>query len=471
MRKLAPRGSSVDGRSATPRRPVLVSVGGGKGGVGKSVVAGNVAIALAQLGLRTVIVDLDFGAANQHTLFGMDRPGRTLQALLDKEVASLEEAVVPTGLPRLSLVPGIGAVPGAANLAHAQKLKVLRHVANLDADFVVIDVGAGVSFNVIDCFAAGELRLVVTTPQLPSLQNAHCFLKAAVHRAVRQRVEAHPAGGREVFEQCWGRSETERLGGLRDRLRELDPALEAEVVKVTSGFGTRLVGNMLETDGQERVIGALRRMARDFLDLDVPVGAALRLTPQMHASVTHRTPLLLSTPNDPNAHRLRALAESLATEDIERIRALRAGSTTESSPSSARPEMPSGVEESLGAPLVAYLRQEERVEVDLPVELVVRGRKVACRALDVSRRGVRVTGVSQVELHEQVALTFLGVPELPTLRGVVRHVPVSSPQLGIELLPESGAAIERALDALRARGESRDPRREPNGGVSWTSQP
>ena len=100
--------------------PVCISVGGGKGGVGKSVVAANLGVAIADLGFRTVIIDADLGAANQHTLFGIDRPGQSLQAFLDKDVRSLEEIASPTGAPRLFLVPGIGAVPGAANLNHAQ---------------------------------------------------------------------------------------------------------------------------------------------------------------------------------------------------------------------------------------------------------------------------------------------------------------------------------------------------------------
>ena len=133
--------------------PLRVAVGGGKGGVGKSVVAANLACAMAELGFRTILVDADLGSANQHTLFGIDRPGVTLQALIDRKIETLEEAVTPTPYGRLFLVPGSGAVVGAANVAHGQKLKLIRHIARLDADAIIIDCGAGTSYNVVDLFA------------------------------------------------------------------------------------------------------------------------------------------------------------------------------------------------------------------------------------------------------------------------------------------------------------------------------
>lgn len=125
------------------RTAVTVAIAGGKGGVGKSVIAANLAISLARFGQRIVIVDADLGSANQHTLFGVDRPGYTLQALVEGRISSLEQAVVPTIAPRVALVPGSGAVVGAANIGHARKVKLIRHIAAIDADVVIIDCGAG----------------------------------------------------------------------------------------------------------------------------------------------------------------------------------------------------------------------------------------------------------------------------------------------------------------------------------------
>src|SRR5512137_2858311 len=93
----------------------LISVGGGKGGVGKSLVAANLAVAMAEDGARVVVVDADLGAANQHALFGLTRPGPGLEGFLRGELPELGAAAVETGVAGLRLVPGSSGVVGAAN--------------------------------------------------------------------------------------------------------------------------------------------------------------------------------------------------------------------------------------------------------------------------------------------------------------------------------------------------------------------
>src|SRR5215471_12704007 len=102
-------------------RPLVVAVGGGKGGIGKSVISANLAVALAKQGAQVVAVDADLGSANLHTLFGIDHPDASIQALIDGRVQRLDELAIGTDVPRLRLIAGSVAVPGAANLQHARK--------------------------------------------------------------------------------------------------------------------------------------------------------------------------------------------------------------------------------------------------------------------------------------------------------------------------------------------------------------
>src|SRR2546430_4264053 len=92
----------------------LIAVGGGKGGVGKILIACNLAVACAQLGRSVVLADLDLGAANQHLLLGVARPRPGVQRLLEGSQHDLREALTPTAIPNLSLLAGTRAVPGAA---------------------------------------------------------------------------------------------------------------------------------------------------------------------------------------------------------------------------------------------------------------------------------------------------------------------------------------------------------------------
>src|SRR5688500_13791608 len=88
----------------TARR--VISIGGGKGGVGKSIVTANLATSLARAGLRTVVFDADLGAPNLHTMFGIEQPPRTLESFLDGERASLADVMLESGVPGLKLICG-----------------------------------------------------------------------------------------------------------------------------------------------------------------------------------------------------------------------------------------------------------------------------------------------------------------------------------------------------------------------------
>ncbi|HWB77719.1 MAG TPA: P-loop NTPase [Nannocystaceae bacterium] len=175
---------SLVGSSAqtAANRPRLWAIGGGKGGVGKSVVATNLAVKMALQGQRVVIVDGDLGGANLDTLLGCDRPTKTLSQFFDRSVERLADVASPTELPNLSLVAGDGEALGGANPAHAQKLKLIRHLRSLPCDLVIVDLGAGTSFNTLDLYLAADLGIVVTTGEPTALQNCFAFIKTATLR-------------------------------------------------------------------------------------------------------------------------------------------------------------------------------------------------------------------------------------------------------------------------------------------------
>ena len=94
--------------------PRVIAIGGGKGGVGKSLVAANVGIFLATIGKRVTLVDGAFGAPNLHLFAGVPRPSRTLAEVLDRGV-SLGELAVPTHVAGVRLIAATGDPPGVAD--------------------------------------------------------------------------------------------------------------------------------------------------------------------------------------------------------------------------------------------------------------------------------------------------------------------------------------------------------------------
>lgn len=167
-------------------RPRIWAVGGGKGGVGKTVITANTAISLAQQGKRCVALDLDLGGANLHTVLGVPNPGRTLADFLRRKVDTLVETTVSTPYQNLDFISGSKALLEMANPKFSQKEKLLRHITSLDVDYVLLDLGAGSAFNTLDFFLSADEGILVVLPEPTSVENAYHFIKAAFYRKLKR---------------------------------------------------------------------------------------------------------------------------------------------------------------------------------------------------------------------------------------------------------------------------------------------
>ncbi len=291
----------------------IITVGGGKGGVGKSIVASNLSLAIAESGARVVLVDCDLGAANQHVLFGIDRPKPGIQGLLDRKIDSLEEGLTPTPHPNLQLVAGTGASVGAANINHGEKQRIIRRIRALKADVIVIDVGAGVSYNVLDFFEQGAQRLLVVTPQVTSIQTAYSFLKGAVMRTLQHHAEK--AAELELLNPAAKSGENEKVSQILARVRTQSPVLAEAIDKILLRFGAQIVGNQVFEVSQSGIFHAITRMIEDFLGITVPILGTVRASRRIRESVNLRKPMMLGA-KDEDTRAFMQMAEALMAEDV-----------------------------------------------------------------------------------------------------------------------------------------------------------
>lgn len=160
----------------------ILPIASGKGGVGKSNIAANLAINLAQKGKRVVLADMDFGGANLHTLLGLKNNHAGLGNFIYKQTSDFSELLQETGIENLRFIAGDCLYPGTANIDTLTKQKIIRKIGEIDADFVILDLGAGTTFHTLDFYLLTYNSIIVTTPELTSILNAYSFLKAAAFR-------------------------------------------------------------------------------------------------------------------------------------------------------------------------------------------------------------------------------------------------------------------------------------------------
>ncbi len=164
-------------------------MGGGKGGIGKSMITANIGTLLARRGNRVLLIDLDLGSSNLHTFVEHNDEGRGLDTFLDKTTGTLEQAAVPTKIPNLFFISSRNCNTEAANLYTAQKQKIIRAIRSLDYDYVLMDLGAGTNFNMLDFFLTDNQGICIVTSEPTSIENTFNFIKAVYFRVVKRTLK------------------------------------------------------------------------------------------------------------------------------------------------------------------------------------------------------------------------------------------------------------------------------------------
>ncbi len=190
-----------------------IAVTSGKGGVGKTNIALNLGLALADTGNRVALLDADWGLSNTHVLLGLT-PSFDLGHVLRSE-RRLEETLIAAPL-GLTLIPGASGVAELANLSGPERDRLLSALGSLNdfADILILDTAPGISDGVMDLAGAADRVLLLTTAEPTSLTDAYAFAKVLLQRRPDAPVElivnmvssrAHAVEVAKGFAQVTGR--------------------------------------------------------------------------------------------------------------------------------------------------------------------------------------------------------------------------------------------------------------------------
>ena len=156
--------------------PRVIAVTSGKGGVGKTNIVGNLAVAMTRLGKRVVVIDADVGLANIDIVFNL-RPKYSIRHLVSGE-KSLDEVMVTTDH-GVRILPGGSGFADLTQLGEGEKLTLLSEFEGLSdtTDIILLDTGAGISSNVLYFNASSDQCLVVATTEPTSITDAYALMK------------------------------------------------------------------------------------------------------------------------------------------------------------------------------------------------------------------------------------------------------------------------------------------------------
>jgi flagellar biosynthesis protein FlhG len=283
----------------------MLAIGGGRGGVGKSLIATNLAVYFAQLGKQVVLVDLDPTGANIHAQFGLSATAEPPE----ETTAELQKALVPTSVPGLSILPGAhDAIEPPLQLRAGRKSRWLTRLRALPADYLVIDVGPGHTHLALDVMLAADIGICVTMPEPPAIEATYRFVRAAYRRRLRRALS------RERFRLSISDRASKEIGRLPsplDLIRLLaktDRSLAEEAWAEAHRMRLFLTVNQTRVRTDLELATAMSSLSKRHYGLSLEELGWIEHDDTVWLSVRRKKPLLVDSPTSKAARNIERIA-------------------------------------------------------------------------------------------------------------------------------------------------------------------
>jgi flagellar biosynthesis protein FlhG len=291
----------------------IIPVAGGKGGVGKSILAVNLGLYLGRAGKRTILVDLDLGAANLHTCLGLKnhRPG--LGNFVSNKELSLQDIMYRTDYPNLFFIPGDVLVPGMADIVYNQKRSIINQLLKLESDYIIMDLGAGSHFNVIDFFLISNSGVLVATPQVTSLLNVFSFLKNLIFRFLQRALTKNKSVENYVRNIAREPKPNTRfkIGKILRDIEKLDKDSGKQARDYLRSLKPSVIVNMADSPGDLKIIENLRELVKTSLNINLSCLGLVYADPSVDRAMKALSPLAIESPGSPAARQIERIAEKI----------------------------------------------------------------------------------------------------------------------------------------------------------------
>lgn len=281
------------------------------------MLSASLGIGLAALGKEVILVDADFGGANLHTCMGILEPQYTFLDYYTLQRETIEDILLDTPLNNLKLISGASGILGLANPKYSQKLRLIKELKKLNANFIIMDLGAGSSLSVIDFFIAVDERIVVTRPEPTAIQESFDFIKLCLLRTFQRTFRKEP----EVLSllEIDGINSLSKFSApvdvLLQRAKKISTDIANLVEDIVTKFRPRLILNMVMEPDDIKEGVTIKTAAAELLSIDIDYMGYVEYDEEVHESVKDLRPFII---HNPKSKASRSIAKMISVKLLQK---------------------------------------------------------------------------------------------------------------------------------------------------------
>jgi flagellar biosynthesis protein FlhG len=293
----------------------IIPIASGKGGVGKSLIAANLAVVFARSGKRVVLADLDLGASNLHLVLGYQAPQKGIGLFINGTQANFADVIMDTEIRGLRFIPGDNEIPGTANLKTPQRKALVKELLALekDTDILILDLGAGTHQAILDFFLLSGQGIIISAPMVTAVLNAYIFLKNASFRLMYtifnkgttaynylERMRKQGSGPQKLY-----------IPKLMEEIKQVDPPAYAKLKAHFDRFHPRLIMNLLDDPKDADMSMKIRRSCEEYLALQIEHLGVIYRDSLQDVALSSRLPVVLYKPQSLIAQAIYRIADKI----------------------------------------------------------------------------------------------------------------------------------------------------------------
>lgn len=297
--------------------PFIISVSGGKQGTGKSLISTNMAIQMANAGLRVLLIDHDLGNANMQNLYNLANDETPISQDPRNKLANF---LLEEGVPNLLMIPGANFGLDFTNISTSHKVKFFNQIKEISsADIVIIDLGGSATEQTLDIFLMAHAGLIITTPEPASIVNSYEFLKKVVYRTIF-RMFRKEGKLQTIVDEFFAAAENggASVAELAEQLKKVNPWAAKNLLGVCKEFDFYFILNEARNPDETQLATKLHDICAKYLSIDLNYVGMLLYDRDIPTHTSVMAPLSITHPDSISCKTINSMAGFIINHMIHR---------------------------------------------------------------------------------------------------------------------------------------------------------